>query len=64
MPCAEDVGESRLLGEIDIDMDRIVIAGRATIERQRMTADGRKCLVNEAFADRWMFLCRLVHDTL
>ena len=45
MPCEKTSGKSRLLGEVDIDMHRIVIAGCAAIERERVAADRRKGLV-------------------
>src|SRR5262249_4511521 len=38
----EHVLEAELLGEVEIDMDRVVIARAAAIERQLMAADRRQ----------------------
>src|SRR5882757_3979275 len=57
----EHIRETRVLGEIDVDMHRIVVARCAAIKRQRMTCDRRKRLVNDAFANRRMADCRYAH---
>ena len=57
----EDIGISGGLGEIQIDMDRIVIARRAAIERELVTADRRELLVHDAVADRELTVQSLAH---
>jgi hypothetical protein len=57
----EDVRKAGSLGEVDVDMDRIVVARGAAIERQRMTRDRRECLVDDAFADRRMIEYHFTH---
>jgi hypothetical protein len=47
----ENIGISGGLGEIEIDMNGIVIARRAAIERQLVAADRREGLVDDAVAD-------------
>jgi hypothetical protein len=48
----EDIGISGGPGEIQIDVNRIVIPRRAAIERELVTADRREFLVHDAVADR------------
>src|SRR5882757_1712449 len=47
----EDVLEAKLLGEVQVDMDRIVIARAAAIERELVTADRRQDQRLERVAD-------------
>ena len=46
----EDVGKPGLLRKIDVDVDRVVIAGRTTIQRKPVAGDRRKLLVDETVA--------------
>src|ERR1700684_811583 len=48
---AEHIGKTRRAGEIQIDMDRVVIARSAAIQCQSVPRDRRKRLVNDPFAD-------------
>src|SRR5262245_27349661 len=47
------VGKSGLFRKIEIDMDRIVVAGGAAIKRQPVARDRRKLLVDDALANSW-----------
>src|SRR5262249_52911669 len=60
-PVREHVGKPGLLGKIQIDMDRVVIARGAAIECKAVPGDRRKLLVDDALAQLW--LCR-THDGL
>jgi hypothetical protein len=57
----EGIGKSGLLGEVDVDMDWIVIARGAAIEREPVAGDRRKLLVDDTFADRRL---SCTHDAL
>ena len=57
----EDIGKAGRPGEVDVDMDRIVIARGAAIQRQRVARDRRKRLVNDALADRGMIVVDFAH---
>ena len=57
----EDIGISGGLGEIQIDVNRIVIPRRAAIERELVTADRRELLVQDAVADRELTVQSLAH---
>ena len=57
----EDIGISGGPGEIQIDVNRIVIPRRAAIERELVTADRREFLVHDAVADRELTVQSLAH---
>jgi ABC-type spermidine/putrescine transport system permease subunit I len=61
---SEDIVESGLFRKIQVNVNRIVVAGGAAVERELVPADRREALVNEPIADRRGFCGLQIHDAL